>query len=86
MASFNLTSAKITGNPGSSGWAQVHEFRPEDEGKLAKRGHLFAVVATSRQEEGVDSVTTGRELLSRLHEEYFGKEEGTPFNTLRSAL
>lgn len=86
MASFNLTSAKITGNPGSSGWAQVHEFRPEDEEKLAKRGHLFAVVATSRQEQGVDSVATGRELLSRLHEEYFGKEEGTPFNTLRSAL
>jgi len=86
VTSFNLTSAKITGNPGSSGWAQVHEFRPEDERKLAKRGHLFAVFATLRQEEGFDSVATGRELLSRLHEEYFGKEEGTPFNTLRSAL
>lgn len=86
MASFNLTSAKITGNPGSSGWAQVHEFRPEDDQKLALRGHIFAVVATSRQEAGVDSVVTGRELLARLHEEYYGKEEGTPFNTLKSAL
>lgn len=86
MVSFNLSSAKITGNPGSSGWAQVHEFRPEDDQKLALRGHIFAVVATSRQEPGVDSVTTGRELLARLHEEYYGKEEGTPFNTLKSAL
>ena len=86
MASFNLTSAKITGNPGSSGWAQVHEFRPEDDQKLALRGHIFAVVATSRQEVGVDSVVTGRELLARLHEEYYGKEEGTAFNTLKSAL
>lgn len=86
MDKFNLTSAKLTGNPGSSGWSQVHEFIPEDEEKLLLRGHLFAVIATARQEEGVDSVTTGRELLARLHEEYFGKEEGTPFNTLRIAL
>jgi hypothetical protein len=86
VTSFNLSSAKITGNPGSSGWAQVHEFLPEEEEKLAARGHIFAVVATSRQEQGVDSVATGRELLARLHEEYYGKEEGTAFNILKSAL
>jgi hypothetical protein len=83
---LTLTSAKLTGNPGTSGWAQVHEFAPEDVTKLAQRGHLFAVVATSRHEEGVDSVIAGRELLARLHEEYFGKDEGEAFNVLKSAI
>lgn len=83
---LNLTSAKLTGNPGPTGWSQVHEFKPEDPAKLALRGHLFAVVATGRAMEGVDVVTSGRELLARLHEEYFGKEEGTSFNMLKSAV
>jgi hypothetical protein len=83
---FTLTSAKLTGNPGTSGWAQVHEFKPDEPEKLASRGHLFAVVATARHEEGVDSVIAGRELLARLHEEYFGKPEGEPFNILKSAV
>ena len=86
MEKLTLTSAKLTGNPGTSGWAQVHEFAPEDETKLAQRGHLFAVVATSRHEEGVDSVIAGRELLGRLHEEYFGRVEGEAFNVLKSAV
>ena len=86
MEKLTLTSAKLTGNPGTSGWAQVHEFAPEDATKLAQRGHLFAVVATSRHEEGVDSVIAGRELLARLHEEYFGKDEGEAFNVLKSAV
>jgi hypothetical protein len=76
----------LTGNPGISGWAQIHEFVPDDETKLARRGHLFAVVATSRHEEGVDSVIAGRELLGRLHEEYFGNEEGEAFYVLKSAV
>jgi hypothetical protein len=89
---FTITSAKLTGNPGSSGWVQVYEFKPEDPEKFKLRGHLFAVIATGKQnqtegaEQIVDSLTLGRELLSRLHEEYFGKIEGTPFNVLKSAV
>lgn len=86
MDKFNIISAKITGNPDPTGWSQVHEYLPEDLEKLQNRGHLFAVIGTSRNEQGVDSVATGREILSRLHEEYYGKEEGTPFNVLKSAL
>ncbi len=83
---FNLTSAKITGNPGVTGWAQIHEFVPEDEEKLKSRGHLYAVIATGRHEEGVDAVTAGRELLVRLHEEYFGAGEGPAFAVLQNAV
>ncbi|MFI5241216.1 MAG: hypothetical protein ACHQUA_02150, partial [Microgenomates group bacterium] len=83
---LNLVSLKITGVPGDSGWSQVHDFLPEDEEKKNLRGHLFAVVSTRRFEEGIDNVTSGRELISRLHEEYFGNLEGKAFNALKLAV
>ncbi len=83
---MTLSSAKITGNPGPSGWSQVHEFAPTEADKLEARGRLFAVVGTSVEKEGVDSVSAGRELLARVHEEYFGHLEGTIFNALKTAV
>lgn len=83
---LNTVSAKLTGTPGASGWAQVHEFTPEEPEKLAARGHLVAAIATKRVEEGVDTITAGRELISRLHEEYFGELETKPFNALKNAV
>lgn len=85
MQELNLTSAKLTGNPGESGWAQVHEFKPDDEEKFAKRGHLFAVISTSENKESAETVVVGREFLSRLHEEYFGKLDISAFNALKRA-
>lgn len=83
---LSVATAKITGNPGSSGWAQVHEFKPEEEDKLAKRGELFAVIATSNESAGVEGVMAGREILARLHEEYFGEMEKPAFYALKDAL
>ena len=84
--SFNIVSAKISGIPNEFGWTQVHEFKPEEEEKLLKRGHLFAVFSTKKKEEGLDSVTAGRELLSRLHEEYFGNMDTQAFIALKNAV
>jgi hypothetical protein len=83
---LEITSAKLTGNPAGTGWSQVYDFAPEDPEKLKVRGHLYAVISTSRQEEGIDKVVAGRELLTRLHEEYFGKLEGSSFNALKIAV
>lgn len=105
---LTVLTAKITGNPGESGWAQVHEFRPQDTEKLSKRGELLAVIATSKKGEffgytptpgeiptpggigepgsEIDSVLAGRELISRLHEEYFGELEKPAFNALKEAI
>jgi len=83
---LTVSTAKITGNPGESGWAQVHEFKPEDEEKLKKRGELFAVIATPNSPGGVDSVLAGRELLSRPHEEYFGETQKPAFYALKDAV
>ena len=75
---FTLASAKLTGNPGPSGWTQIHEFRPEDEEKLKKRGCFFAVISTE--------TAFGRELLTRLHEEYFGNLDASAFIALKRAV
>ena len=83
---LEISSAKLTGNPTLPGWSQAYDYKPEDAEQLKKRGHLFAVIATSREDEGIDKVSSGREILTRLHEEYFGKLEGTPFNTLKSSI
>jgi len=83
--SFAVFSSKLTGNPGPSGWSQVHEYLPKDEEKLKLRGRLFAVVATPQKLEGVEGVAAGRELLTKLHEEYFGSTEASAFNALSDA-
>ncbi len=83
--SFKAVSAKITGNPDRAGWTQAYEFAPEDEAKLASRGRFFAVVSTSHKGEGIDSVLAGREVLSRLHEEYFGSSGEKVLDVLRNA-
>jgi len=74
------------------GWSQVHEFAPQDAEKFKKRGHLFAVISTrslnETKEKGqiIDSVSAGREVLSRLHEEYFGKTTESSFEALKNAI
>lgn len=84
--SFTVTSAKVTGNPDSSGWSQAFDFKPQDTEKLTRRGHLFALISTPSQKDDLDTVVAGREVFSRLHEEYFGKLEDTPFVALKDAV
>lgn len=86
MESLEIAIAKLTGNPDSSGWCQVHDFTPEATEKVLARGRLIAVISTTKVEAGLDEALTGREILSRLHEEYFGNLGLTTFNALKTAL
>lgn len=86
---LKLVSAKLTGTPGESGWSQGYEFTPEDSSVLRSRGILFVVVATGKTDAGdgpVESISLGRELIAKLHEEYFGDLTQKPFNALASAV
>jgi DNA-binding beta-propeller fold protein YncE len=83
---LGIISAKVTAVPGASGWAQVHEYTPDDPERVRVRGRLFAVMATSKTQEGIDTITSGRELIGRLHEEYFGNLEAKPFDCLKNAI
>jgi len=86
VSELNITSVKLTGAPGSSGWAQIHDFTPMDPEKLKLRGRLIAVITTNQGAEGVESVALGREVLARLQEEYFGETETGAFKRLQKAV
>lgn len=84
--SFTVRLAKITGTPSSGYWSQTHTFFPEDEEKKKKRGILLACFAFWGKGEEVEALTTGREILSRLHEEFYGQLEGKAFDCLSQAV
>ena len=81
-----ITSAKLVGNPGPTGWVQVHDFIPEDEEKIRLRGHLYGVIFVRLNALDTNSISLGREILTRLHEEYFGRLEISAFESLKSAI
>jgi len=88
---FKLNLAKVLSPPGENGWAQVHDFTPDDNLKKEKRGRLIALISTNKlsgttQEQSIDMVSAGREILSRLHEEYFGNMEQSAFNALKKSV
>lgn len=90
--SVYITTAKLTGNPDARGWVQIHDFTPENSEKLKSRGRLFAVIATEEMGEvgetkqEIDGVAAGREILARLHEEYYGNTTLSAFNALNQAV
>ena len=86
MKKFLLETAKIVGTTTDQAWSQVHTFSPTEEEKLAKRGQFLAVISLSGLEEGVETVTVGKEILSRLHEEYYGHLEAKAIDQLKKAL
>lgn len=79
------SASKLTGTPGVGGWSQVYEFVPQDPEKINLRGSLFAVISTNHGEDGIDTITAGRELLNKFHKEYYGDIQAKPFNALRDA-
>ena len=86
MSETNLDYAKIVGTATDETWSQVHTFFPSDQEKQNKRGQLLAVLSLSGFGEGMEVVAVGREILGRLHEEYFGNLEGPPLARLKQAI
>lgn len=85
MEKLTVQIAKLVGTPNQHSWSQVHSFIPEEEEKKRKRGILLAVISFSG-EEGVEAVATGREILSRFHEEYYGETETKIFTRLTQTV
>lgn len=86
MEKIKLEVAKIVGTPSPTSWSQAHTFFPEDSEKLEKRGKLLAVISLQAVESGMETVALGREILARLHEEYYGDLEGGILQKLKSSL
>ncbi len=87
MNNLSAQVAKFSLAPNSSSWGQVHDFTPSDSEKLAKRGRLIAIIAMDGNFlSQVEALNLGREILTRLHEEYFGELKTPLFEALTKAL
>lgn len=85
-SAFSFEVAKVVGTPDDGFWSQIHTFFPEEGEKKKKRGDLLAVLVLTGVPEGVEAVAAGREVLGRLHEQYYGNLEGNPFERLKASL
>ncbi len=86
MKKFLLEIAKIMGTATGQAWSQIHTFSPTEKEKLVKRGQFLAVISLSELAEEVEVVAAGKEMISRLHEEYYGHLEEKAINQLKKAL
>lgn len=78
--------AKIVSLPSSGSWAQIHSFAPQEREKQESHGQLIAVIVLKNVSGALAAVEIGREVLARLQEEYFGREEGTVLDRISAAL
>ncbi len=78
----NINVGKIVGRVDGSFWAQVHDF------SHGLRGRLLAIITLEKIEEEseVAVVARGRDVLSHLHELYFGQTEGTAYDRLFASV
>lgn len=80
-----IQMVKITGTPGNGFWSQIHTFTPDEPEKIVLRGTLLASLMVKTDKQGVEAVSYGRDILGRLHEEYFGNPDGAAFDCLNRA-
>ncbi len=86
MENFKLHSAKIVGTPTEKSGSWVHTFSPTDEQKLSQRGHLLAVIGLDNFIGEGELATIGKEIISRLHEEYYGELTSKAFEHLKKTV
>ena len=82
---FSLKVAKVLGISNESLWSQIHFFTPKDPRKKEKRGSLLAVFS-AKSPAGGFRPEYGKELITRLQEEYYGHEQGWPMPHLVASL
>jgi len=86
MDNFWLHCAKIVGTPTAKSGSWVHTFSPTDENKMAQRGHLLVAIGLNNFNGLGDLAAIGKEIVSRLHEEYYGDLTDTAFNQLKRTV
>lgn len=82
MKNLSVRFAKLVGTPTNSSWSQIHTFIPEDSEKRFKRGTLLVVFTFSGFHEESEMAAIGKEIISRLHEEYYGNTDVSAMNCL----
>jgi len=84
-----LQTAKIVSAPSKDCWSQVHLFSPKEPFKRENYGHLLAVIKIepgASDSEAIDLPSFGKEVISRLHEEYYTSAENSILEKLKKTL
>jgi uncharacterized membrane protein len=92
---FNISLAKLVGEPSDRGWTVVHDFQPEDGDLIQTRGHLLAVISVVT-EDGLKGVsdsefdsqraTLTHDIAKKLSDSYVSNPESLAFNALKDAV
>ncbi|MBM3205841.1 hypothetical protein FJZ41_03285, partial [Candidatus Shapirobacteria bacterium] len=86
MENFGLLSAKIVGTPTEKSGSWVHTFSPSDEEKRTQRGQLLAVIGLNNFRGEQELAAVGKEIVSRLQEEYYGQLADDAFTQLKNTV
>ncbi len=86
MEKFLLHCAKIVGTSTETSGSWVHAFSPQEAEKLQKRGHLLAVIGLMEFAGTSEVAAQGKEIISRLHEEYYGDLSASAFHQLQGTI
>ena len=84
--SFIVNTSRVVGSLSESGGSWVHFYSPREAEKREKRGALLAVLSLERKTDGGEMAELGKEMVTRLHEEYFGEIQADAFECLRTAV
>jgi len=76
---------EIIGTPDNKGWVQVHHFAGLEADKKSKRGQMVLLLALKGASEEA-ATGYGREIISRVYEEYYGNLEERPMARLKQML
>jgi len=76
---------KVVGTPDADCWTQVHHFSGLEMAKAKRRGEMVLLLSLKGVPEET-STALGREVVSRVHEEYYGNLKGLPMERLRETL
>lgn len=87
MAVYLLQTARVVGIPTSKCGSWLHFFNPaDDRQKSLCRGQLMAVITISALRPDIDVASAGREVIARIHEEYYRELKETPYERLKKAV
>ena len=73
------------GTPDNEGWVQIHHFAGLEPEKKEKRGQLVLLLSLKGASEEA-ATGYGREIISRIYEEYYGNLKGAPMERVKEML
>jgi len=82
---IQLQVKKIVGTPENKGWVQAHRFTGMEKEKHEQRGEMILLLCLEGASEQTATIL-GREVISRVYEEYYGNLDGRPMERLKQML